>query len=86
MKTSVQTSAVKKVVKYHAFSQVRSAKKHGKRILIWPSLTLCIDFFILSRPLKRKGQLSLLYVPNYVTFSLGKGQVRKDKRLNSVAM
>ena len=43
VKTSMQTSAVKKVVKYHAFSQVRSAKKHGKRC---PSLTLCIDFFI----------------------------------------
>ena len=58
VKTSVQTSAEKKAVKYHAFSQVRSAKKHGKRILICPSLTLCVDFFIVSRPLKREGQLS----------------------------
>ena len=60
VKTSVQTLLWKKVVKYHAFSQVRSAKKHGKRILICPSLTLCIGFFIvwISRPLKREGQLS----------------------------
>ena len=40
VKTSMQTSAVKKVVKYQDFSQVRSAKKHGKRILI-----LCVLIF-----------------------------------------
>ena len=33
------------LLSYTPFSQVRSAKKHGERILICPSLTLCIDFF-----------------------------------------